>query len=458
MAESSGIAVDTSSYPKPQASTSPLDVAGKLGTLQQQSNTIQRQGLDINQAKLDQANQALQYMTRAITSIGPNGTPEQYKNAAKDVARSFNIPNTMLQTWDDKVDNYAKTGNMKGFYDEALTAGANHGELINNYRGPIRADQNGNNIIYSQVPGSPNHSPIPRGSLSTQVPPTFGVTQDNPNLPNYGGTRNVGNLPPPQIEPPQNRLRSTMLQPLPTGPTDPSKIPGMRPGETATSAEVMPPTNPGSFTTGLPIGTEEGLKQRTADQQIATQKMTAVKPLMLAWPKILELERSGPGTQTWNDSVAFLKTWGIIPTQADNKDPTQIFQEVNKYMNQYVSRGGNRSDSEQAQREMSNPNVTKQILPALKNLTKNTVGQDRIEAARAGAFESRDVSRYGEHASQFPQTMHNEASSIDFLPENERKKKYNEMKEKAKNGNTEAIKFLKTLDTMRKQKIYELNN
>lgn len=437
--------LNTDSYPKAAAPVNPLDIAGKLSTLQSQK-------LQIDQQKLDQANQALQYMTRAITAIGPDGNPDQYKKAARDAARTFNIPNNMVQTWDQKVDNYK--GDMKRFYDEALTQSATHQEMFNHYLKRNIIDTGGNKVVTPGA-GSPRIGPQIGDNISNQVPPTFGRTQDDPNKPNYGGTVNVGEQPPPTY----NRLGATPQ--LPIGPMGINNLPAnplMRKGETPISADVMPPTNLGSFTTGLPIGTEEGLKQRTADQQMATQKMTAIKPLMLAWPKILELERSGPGTQTWNDSVAFLKTWGIVPTQADGKDPTQIFQEVNKYMNQYVSRGGNRSDSEQAQKEMSNPNVTKQILPALKNLTKNTVAQDRIEAARAGAFESRDVSRYGEHASQFPQTMHNEASSIDFLPENERKKKYNEMKEKAKSGNAEAIKFLKTLDTMRKQKIYELNN
>ena len=84
--------VDTSSYPKPVAPPSLLDVAQKVGSLQQQQ-------LGISQQKLDQANQALGYMTRAMGSLGPDANKEEYAAVAQNAVKQGLVPQAQLNTY-----------------------------------------------------------------------------------------------------------------------------------------------------------------------------------------------------------------------------------------------------------------------------------------------------------------------------------------------------------------------
>ena len=97
------ITADTSSYPKPVAPPSLLDVAQKVGNLQQTQNTLQQQQLGISQAKLDQANQALGYMTRAMGSLGPNATKDQYIGAAQTAAKMGLVPPETVQIFASSI-------------------------------------------------------------------------------------------------------------------------------------------------------------------------------------------------------------------------------------------------------------------------------------------------------------------------------------------------------------------
>lgn len=429
--------IDTSSYPKPAIPTSPLDVAGKLGGLQSQA-------LQINQQKLDQANQALMYLTRGLNSLGPNATKDDLIKLGHGLVKDGLAPASMMQNMENDIRN-TPDDKMPALIDRLNTQAAQHSEMMNHFRGQLYTNQSGQRTDVLRIPTSPNYPIKQQLSIPTEAPPT----SEKVDL-SSGQRGTIGNVPPPPAQG-FNRLGAPV--PLPAGAMDPSRIPGMRSaiGEKAISAEVMPAQN-GSFPTAAAPGFEEGLKQRTEDQNLATQKMTAVKPLLLAYPKILDL-RSGPGTQTWNSAVAFLKANNIIPTQAN--DPTAIYQEANKYFNQYISRNGSRSDAEQSAKEMSNPDIKTHINPALVELTRKTIAQDRIEAARPNAFQNQDFSKYGEHKSTFPQTMHIEAAHLDLLPPKERIKKFNDMLEKAKSGNKDAIKFIRTLDIMRRQNMHD---
>ena len=71
-----GLDADTSSYNQPQ-SPSLLSNVQQFGAIQQQKQAI-------DQAKLDQANQALGYMVRAMGSLGPNASKEDYAKAAQN--------------------------------------------------------------------------------------------------------------------------------------------------------------------------------------------------------------------------------------------------------------------------------------------------------------------------------------------------------------------------------------
>jgi hypothetical protein len=211
-----------------------------------------------------------------------------------------------------------------------------------------------------------------------------------------------------------------------------------------------PGITPQGPTTAQPPLFDEGKKQLTQDQELATQKLTGIKNAQMAL-KLLPGVASGPGTGPYNQAVAFLKAQGIVPTNPN--DPTVVYQEINKYLNRYVQQSGlsQRSDAAQALAENSNPNLMTQLNPALVNLTANAIALDRVEASRPTAFKDKDLSKYGAFRSTYPQQIDERAFKMDLMPKPEASKLFNTMLQKAKKGDADAIKFIKSLDIANKQ-------
>jgi hypothetical protein len=234
-----------------------------------------------------------------------------------------------------------------------------------------------------------------------------------------------------------------MEQGAPAGPTPASANQRVSSGFQAAGLNAAPP----------PLF-EEGTKALTADQALAAQKMTAVKPALEAM-KILPGLRSGPGTAQFNGAVAFLKANNLIPTDKEN-DPTVVYQEANKYLSQYLKGRGDRSDADLAAAEKSSPNVGTQLNPALVKLTRTAIAQDRIEAARANTFTKSgrtDYQNYGAHRATFPQSIDDRAFGLDIMPEGEANSLVSRMLKKYEKDpkDKEATKFLKSYDIAKKE-------
>lgn len=474
MAESTGggLSVDTSSYPKAALPVSPLDIASKLGGLQQQSNTIQQQGLAIDQAKMDQANQALQYLTRALGAIGPNGTADQYKNAAKDAARTFKIPEDTLHVWDNKVDNSFKTtGSGKAFWDEAINTGQQHSEILNSRVGQPTAINSGAHTVISRLPIQGQPSVI--GAVENQLPVTQGtVDQHDPTSPNYGGPTTIGRQPLPQTPGFGNRLGVSPL--LPTGPMDPAMVPrgGLRPNEKVTSAEIMPPTN-GAVPTGTSPNYQEGAKRYFEDSNLTTGKLQAIKPAMQALPLMEELT-TGIGTDRFNQVLAGLHNLGVLPPNVTDK--VTAYQIITKKLADYVRTNpiGQRSDAAQALSEAASPNPKAQISPALIKLTKDAISLDLGQAIRAPAFATgkndakgkpvtdesgnpvnysrKDYENYLDHSRTFPSKVDERAIGLPIMKPEDAKALLLKM-DKLKDT-PEGKKFKYTIDMMKKLDVF----
>ena len=451
------VSVDTSSYPKPGLPVSPLDVASKLGGLEQQR-------LSISQAKLDQANQGLTYLTRAMTSLGPNATKEQYKEVGANAVRMGLVPAQQLQVWNERVD---AAPDSQTFFNQAISAAQSHSEILKNYIGTPGNIQTGQTQIPTRTPaltGAPVQTGMP---VQMQAPPTM------PGVDPATGQQRALGAQPPQLAPGSVAvpmpLPASRPAPAIPGPVTSPAIQGQSAnfGGSVLSANVEPPTFNQRYDAAFPkpIGAatsprpmfEEGKKQLMEDQALAAQKMTAVKPAILAL-KLLPGLRTGPGTEPWNKAVAFLKANNIITTAQEN-DPTVIYQEANKYFSQYLKGRGGRSDADLAMAEKSSPNVGVQLNPALTNLARSAVAQDRVEAARPTAFNSQDYSKYGQHRATFPQSVDERAFSLDLMPAAESKKLTDQMYQKYKKNpnNPEAIKFFKSLDIAKKQGFFSGN-
>lgn len=439
--------IDTSSYPKGQLPVSPLDLAQKLGT-------IQSQKLGIDQQKLDQANQALGYMTRAMGSLGPNASKEDYAKVGQNAVDMGLVPQDKLNIYMERLQAAPSAGD---FYNEFTTAAAGHQQQIDYHLGRPGESANGQTVTPTVVSPKPGFGQRPIGLPVQQQPPPTAPTVDENNQPRALGAQ------PAQLAPGTVAQPTPLPAARPAGPVTSPAVqgPSSNFGGNVVSANVEPPTFTDRYGAAFPqargaaTGTkpmfEEGKHQMMEDQANAAQKMTAVKPAILAL-KLLPGLRSGPGTEPFNKAVAFLKANNIINTAQEN-DPTVIYQEANKYLSQYLKGRGGRSDADLAMAEKSSPNVGVQLNPALQNLTRSAVSQDRIEAARPTAFEGQDYSKYGQHRATFPQSVDERAFQLDLMAPAESKKLVDQMHDKYKKNpkSPEALKFFHSLDIAKKQ-------
>lgn len=440
--------VDTSSYPKPGLPVSPLDLAGKLGSLQQQK-------LQIDQQKLDQANQGLTYMTRAMGALGPDAPKDAYIKAASDAVKLGLVPENQLQVFVEKAQ---AAPTSQDFFNEFMTTAADHQQQINYHLGQ-RVDVNNGQTSTPAV---------------TSVKPGFGVRpvglpiqqQNPPNTPTVNANNQSQLLGPQPTQVPEGTIPANTGIPgqyrpssLPVEPLQPSAAaPSTAPATFAqrTDAAFPKPAGPISGTSPL---FEEGKKSYTEDQLSASARSQAIKPAIQAL-KLMPGLATGPGTAQFNDLVAAAKAWGIVDTKAEN-DPTVLRQEIEKKLAQYV--GGspiaNRSDAAQTLAEAGFPNPKKQILPALQNLTRDAIALERVNILKPQAFKGTDYQNYIKHQGTFPGGIDEKALSLDMIPEEQRAKLVNRMVNQYKNGNADekarANKFLNTLKLASEHKIFE---
>lgn len=433
-----GLEADTSSYNMPLP-VSPLKTVQELGALKQQQQQIESGGLTIDNQKVELANKALAALGTAVTSLGPNATKEQYKAVGENVAKAFNLPPQAIQSWNQRIDSAATP---QEFYNQAVTAIGDHQAAVSYHLGTRQDINNGQSVtpaVTSIKPGfgvKPIAAPIQRQlGPETDVVTPAGTQKLGPQAPQLPvGVAPVRGGVPGQMAPAPSQALPVADRNASAAASNPAAF---------ESKNGYKPTGP---MTSQPPMFEEGKKQLAEDQALAAQKLTAIKPPIQALSMMKDL-RSGPGTETYNKAVAFLKANGILPTQAN--DPTAIYQEVNKYLSQYVQGSGTRSDADLASREASSPNVGTQINPALVKLTKNAIALDRVQAARAAAYESPDLSGYGNHRANFPAQIDERAFGIDLMEPKERQALLSDMKKKA--NTPEGQKFWKSLKIADKQ-------
>jgi hypothetical protein len=403
--------IDTSSYrlPVKSASENLRDFQG-----------IQANQIGIDQAKLKLVNDHYENMIKDLNTLGPNPTSDQLLDTAKQSLKYKRITPDMYATF---VSNVPKDpSQIPAYRDKIASQLMSTQEAVNFHYGSPSYINNGQQT--TPVRQGPRGGPVAVGlPIQQQVPPT----QE-------------------QVTPEGNRLTGPQNPQLPEGT---GQARGGIPGQVSPMRASTSPAAPaGPATSQAPLF-EEGKKMLADDQTLATAKLSDIKPAQQALGLMKNLQ-SGPGTEAWNNAVARLKAFNILSTGAN--DPTAIYQEVNKYMNQYVQKNGSRSDADLAQRAASNPNVGTQINPALMQLTRNQIGLDRAQAIRPGAFEGNDLSKYGKHASTFPAQIDHRALTIDLPMEPEERKALLDKMKDAKDT-PEGKKFWKTLFIAKQQGI-----
>lgn len=451
---------DVSSYPKaPLPVQNPLDVASKI-------NSYQQQNLAINQAQMDQANQGLTYLARAVSSLGPNATEAQYRAAGDQVTRQLGLPPEKTAIWNEQVD--AAKGpdgkfDSQGFFKHAMSQIASHGEILNIQTGtPVEVNDNANHYFAKRDPitGAASGG----NSLPVQVPPTQPNVNNQPIIngkpnPAYMQPGIVGASAPAGFTPVAPPARRLPVQPLQPGPVANPAIVGNSSnfGGNVVGANVEPPTNAATgaaiqsaakpIVTGPPPNFDVGQKLYARDQDAATSKATSLKPLEEAYD-LAKTVATGAGTEPLNKARAYLANAGLI--KADEKSPTVIYQMLNKNLAQFIDKTGSRSDADLAVKESGNANAKTQLQPALLHMVQKIIGRERIEIARPQAFEGADYQNYGKHSASFPTSQDERAYSLDKMPPDEAKQLYSTMRTKALAGDPEGIKFIQSLVTAKK--------
>jgi len=433
-----GLEPDLSSYNQPLP-VSPLDVAGKVGSLQQQK-------LSIDQAKLDQANQGLAYMTRAMGALGPDATKEQYIKAAEQAVKMGLVPPQQLKVFAEKA---AAAPDSKTFFNEFMTSAATAQEQIAYHIG-VNKTQSDNKNIYSGVERSPAMGGgfVSATKMPVQIAPgTPGYDQNNEQAFEQPAGPS-GSVP---VAQPRARTPLPVERPT-TGATGPTID---RTAEVPTTVENrLAPLRPGPS----PLFAE-GKEAYTKAQLMASGKAQAIKPAIQAL-RLMPGLSTGPGTAQFNDLVAAAKAWGLVNIKEDS-DPTVLRQELEKKLAQYVGNSpiAARSDASQILAEAGSPNPKKQILPALQNLTRDAIALDRVQILKPNAFKGTDYQNYIKHEGNFPQSVDEKALTLDLMDDKERNSLVTKMQRDYEKGDMtakkKATRFFETLKLAKEAKIYE---
>lgn len=455
-----GLEADVSSYNQPLP-VSPLKVAGEVGQLQQQK-------LQIDQAKMDQANQALTYMTRAMGSLGPNASKEEYAAVAQNAVKQGLVPQQQLNSYMERLQ---KAPTPQAFYNEFVTAAETAKAQMDYHLGVptnVATGQTVTPAVRSVKPGFGEQAiGLP---VQQQAPPTSQTIDPTTNQPRMLGPQPAmaapgaatGPTPLPVARPAGLPVERPMAPPaLTTGPIGPSvRTDADRPATFAerTDAAFPKPTGPATGPTPL---YEEGKKAYTEDQRNAGQRAFAIKPAIQAL-KLMPGLATGPGTEQFTQLAAAAKAWGIVDTKAEN-DPTVLRQELNKKLAQYVGSSpiGQRSDAAQTLAEAGSPNPKVQITQALQNLTRDAIALDRVQILKPNAFKSQKFDDYIKHGGNFPTTVDEKALTLDLMDDKERDKIVTKMKSDYKNGDAtakkKAVRFFETVQLAKDAKVYDVD-
>lgn len=464
--------VDTSSYLKPQlpAQKSAMEQLGQYQGLEANKIGIDRAKLELTNKHFDIVNNALgaladdpdlnstKVVDRAqyLQKLGLM-TPDHF---AEFVSR---IPGKSQLAQDpDAVRKYINsTRDLALQRMEALRWYAGDNPRLENMGNGVQPVTNRQGQVAATGPVVPTGLPpgTPGFNQQTGREQPIGANQpQSPGLPVAGSAPGASpSVQAPTVTPAQSRL--------PVAPPMPQPRPSDAPGQSFDGRFGASGTTAG----GPPPMFEEGKKQLALDQEVATSRLTAIKPAVQALDLMDQLQHSGPGTAKFTQIVAAMKNAGIIPIQTKN-DQTAITQEIIKKLNQYVSSSGaaQRSDASQTLKEASSPNPNVQILPALKKLTEDQIALDRIEAARPGAFSDEkgtqriDMHNYGQHRSTFPASMDERAFILDRMSPEDRQQLISDMSKKLESKNPtdrfNAKKFFKSLKVVDKQGLIDIGN
>jgi len=455
--------IDTSSYPRaaPIAQQNPLDTIGKL-------QSIEQQRIGIDQSKLKLMNDRYQHVNHYFASLAakPDLTDKDIVDRAQELVKMGIMPPEAFAQHVSSIPTQAKIDRENpGLSPEQRNAMGTEAKRQWLIQKGLQAEENHNmlNSIYGTNQNIDTGQTILPGSQS----PIFGFRQRSPAIQQQlpvgtpvatpQGTQALGAQPqvPPQGGSPiiPNRVRTVPALPLPIRPGEPPV------GEPATATERVAQgfnsITPRGPMLSQPPSFEEGKKQYSEDINQASQTLQALKPaqqaLKLMDPEVIKgLTGTGPIAEKATKILSALQGVGILNTS----EPVAARQELVKKLKQYIGSSplGQRSDAQQMLREEGSPSANVQVLPALINLTRDAIALDRVNAAKALAFNNKDFSQYLSHKGSFANSIDERAFKLDIMPADEREKLRQQVKKESK---MKQDKFLASVELAKRLKMYE---
>lgn len=429
--------IDTSSYPKATMPVGPLDMAQKLGNIQQQK-------LGIDQAKLDQANQALTYMVRAMGSMGPDASKEDYAKAAQNAVDQGLVPQQQENLF---LQHLQAAPDAPSFYKQFMSAAQQGQEQIAIHSGRNKDVQDNANI-YSGVekPAFEGGGFTPATKMPVQLPPTTPNVdnqrtlpngQPNPgyNQPGYVGPSGPSGVAPAQpmarprlpVAPPQGAgavqgaqplHRMPVAPPATTGPTGPTTQTGFNFKERfAGEPRVVSGAAPGVAEATKVVGEQSG-KDYASDLTRAKNFQTDLYPMQ----KVLDIVKEegpkafGPGTTALTNLKSALVTW--LPN-VDQKtiDNVSNVEQARKYLVQAARTAGNTGTNDQlAAAFEANPNVTMSGA-TIDTVVKSNIALRKMQHAQTLLFGKQNLpdSEYSKWISQNQNVLDPRAFGFDMM-------------------------------------------
>lgn len=434
--------IDTSSYPKATlpVQKSMLEQAGQMQQLESNRLTIDRQ-------KLENTDKALGFMTRAMGSLGPEATKDQYAAVAQNAVKMGLVPPNMLNNYIERL-NAAPDG--KTFYKEFMTAAATHEQQIKFHLGQTET-QTDQSTVYQGVrkPAIEGGGFVPSTQMPLQVPPTqevlapdnsrrlvgpsgpAGVTNSKPSLPVAAPT------PAPIVKP----VPTPTPAPAVTGATAPTINNGSE-FNNRFNASYATGAAPGVAEAQQAVGSQSG-KDYAVDLNRAKNYQADVYPAM----RVLDiLKAEGPtafgvGTDNLNTLKNAIVTW--FP----NVDPNTIksvanFEEAKKQLVALARSAGNTGTNDQlAAAFEANPN-TKMTGATIESVLKSVVALRKMQHAQTLLFGQQNLSpdQYSQWIAKNQNVLDPRAFGFDIMSNEAKTKMLGEMATQDKSGNWVAKK------------------
>jgi len=451
-----GLEADTSSYPKATLPVSPLDMAQKIGGLQQQQQQIQSTAIGIDKQKLDLMSQQFGIMNNELANlIDSNATKPQAAEKLQRIAKTLKLPpeavNHMMEELNQAPDvkTFAQFAIRRGMdtmqkYGVQLGTNETTGDNANIYQGVRASPEKGGGFKASTtLPVQ-----LPPGTPNVDTRRTLPNGQPNPD---YGQRGYLGPSGPPGVAPVPQARPALPVAPLPgaasaprvsgpTGPTERTDFGGRF--DAAFPQRVTTDLAPGVSSAIETVGAQSG-KDYATDLQRAKGFQADLYPAQAALQGIKELgtQGVGPGTEPLNNIKSAIITW--LPN-ADKKliDEVGTFEQTRKYLTQIARGSGSTGTNDQlAAAFEANPSI-KMSSAATENVLKSVIALRKMQHAQTLLFGQQNLppSEYSQWISKNQNVLDPRAFGFDIMDDNAKTKMLESLATKDKSGNWVAKK------------------